>query len=485
MDNRGPKVKIPENITEEHIREAIKEINLEKIPKKNRSKIYDLLAENENRYPPKVVISVANEKANGVLLDVSKFSGGEQSANKFLTGKGFKIVLKENQNSDFEYKSHSWKKISNAVAIKKMDKSSFKHHGTGIPIDFRYFFNLDSMKVGEKIDVSLSHESHNFAAHFEMVNENNPRTRLIWRADLQSLIQNKFPKCSKYFETHNSQNVSTPNLKIVKTQTKNKYEILFELAERSSEIFTLGGIYSRDDLIKRFNITDATINNGIFKPEQFSSVWLFVTEEKTPDRVQYKDYFDDQILQFEGQPARKTDHLIIDQKTEGNEILVFYRKKKNEFSNFGFHYLGPFVYGSHTSDESNPTKFVLYPLEKSSEDEEKELETGESNYLPSKEGKEKTRIQTYYERRPKLRAAAIEFHGTTCKICSFDFGKKYGQIGEGYIEIHHLIPHFSVKGEHDVDPKIDLVPVCSNCHRMIHKRKDEWYTIDDMQKMVR
>ncbi len=34
---------------------------------------------------------------------------------------------------DFEYESHSWKVLSDQVAVKRMDKSSFNHYGTGIP----------------------------------------------------------------------------------------------------------------------------------------------------------------------------------------------------------------------------------------------------------------------------------------------------------------------------------------------------------------
>ena len=105
-------------------------------------------------------------------------------------------------------------------------------------------------------------------------------------------------------------------------------------------------------------------------------------------------------------------------------------------------------------------------------------------YLTHLEGKEKTRIQTYYERNPKLRVEAIKIHGTTCKVCGFDFGKKYGQLGEGYIEIHHIVPHASIKGEREVDPHTDLIPVCSNCHRMIHKPRDSWLTVDELKKQV-
>jgi 5-methylcytosine-specific restriction protein A len=100
-----------------------------------------------------------------------------------------------------------------------------------------------------------------------------------------------------------------------------------------------------------------------------------------------------------------------------------------------------------------------------------------------REGKERIRTQTYYERNPKLRAQAILFHGTKCTICGFDFGKKYGRSGEGYIEIHHLVPHASIKGEREIDPQKDLVPVCSNCHRMIH-RPDEMLSIEQLKEII-
>lgn len=267
-----------------------------------------------------------------------------------------------------------------------------------------------------------------------------------------------------------------------------KYEI--DLKPKASKSLILEKIYSREDLKSQFKINDATIKNGIFKPMEFSSVWLFVTEEKTPDRIQYKDHFDDYVLKFEGQTQRRTDHLLIDHEKEGNEILVFYRKKRDEFPNYGFKYLGSFTYHSHVSDESapGPTRFLLYPIDLMVPDDDKPA-TGVSekisSYGPLVEGKERSRIQTYYERNPKLRIKAIEIHGTTCVVCGFDFGKTYGQFGEGYIEIHHMTPHASIKGEREIDPKTDLIPVCSNCHRMIHRPRDTWLTINELKKLIR
>ena len=167
----SPRFNIPENITREHIIQAIKEIDINGYSEKNASRKYDLLY-NGKRYPPKVVISLANKFANGIILEFSEFSGGEQFTNKFLKERGFEISLKNEDDSDFEYESYSWKIISNQVAIKRMDKSSFLHHGTGIPIEIRSFFNIDTMKVGEtKRNHPFTMDPSNYLAHFEILNE--------------------------------------------------------------------------------------------------------------------------------------------------------------------------------------------------------------------------------------------------------------------------------------------------------------------------
>ena len=79
------------------------------------------------------------------------------------------------------------------------------------------------------------------------------------------------------------------------------------------------------------------------------------------------------------------------------------------------------------------------------------------------------------ERNPKLRKACIEYYMAqnegriACVACGMAFGDVYGEIGEGYIEVHHLNPISQIEGVHAVDPKMDLVPLCANCHAMIHR----------------
>ena len=53
-------------------------------------------------------------------------------------------------------------------------------------------------------------------------------------------------------------------------------------------------------------------------------------------------------------------------------------------------------------------------------------------------------------------------------ICGFDFEEKYGELGKGYIEVHHIKPLSEIDEEVVVNPETDLICVCSNCHRKIH-----------------
>ena len=76
-----------------------------------------------------------------------------------------------------------------------------------------------------------------------------------------------------------------------------------------------------------------------------------------------------------------------------------------------------------------------------------------------------------YERSPEARRKAIEYHGLTCKVCGINFEETYGELGHGFIHIHHIVP-ISAKGKTKVNYEKDLVPVCPNCHAMLHRGKD-------------
>jgi 5-methylcytosine-specific restriction enzyme A len=251
---------------------------------------------------------------------------------------------------------------------------------------------------------------------------------------------------------------------------------------KTSESLVVGVIYTRNELRKMFDIRDATINTGIFRPKGHDSVWLFVTENKTPDRIQYHDLLDNDVLHWDGQTMGRTDHWIIGHEDQGLEFLLFYRKSKTEHPGAGFRYEGPFEYVDHKG--SHPTRFTLRRASNFERVVASDLEAlrAEEEYF---EGTKTQRLVNHYERDKNLRAAAVEHHGVTCKVCGFDFEQIYGERGKGYIEVHHLCPVSTLGEETKVDPKTDMTVLCSNCHRMIHRRKDDVLTPEELSKLVR
>ncbi|MFV8367159.1 HNH endonuclease [Flavobacterium sp. XS1P27] len=100
------------------------------------------------------------------------------------------------------------------------------------------------------------------------------------------------------------------------------------------------------------------------------------------------------------------------------------------------------------------------------------------------EGKKEARLVNVYERIPKLRAKAIQIHGTVCKVCEFDFEKTYGKHGKDFIEVHHLKPLFKLIKPTLINPFKDLTVLCSNCHRMIHRNKNNPLTLESLKKLI-
>lgn len=121
--------------------------------------------------------------------------------------------------------------------------------------------------------------------------------------------------------------------------------------------------------------------------------------------------------------------------------------------------------------------------------EETEL-TGEIQYsdeIPTEysnklfEGAKRTITVNSYECNPQARRLCIQHFGTTCVVCDFDFEMEYGEVGKGFIHVHHLTPVSDIGKNYEIDPTTDLRPVCPNCHSMLHREK-ETMTIDELKK---
>ncbi|MHC7993856.1 HNH endonuclease, partial [Klebsiella pneumoniae] len=79
---------------------------------------------------------------------------------------------------------------------------------------------------------------------------------------------------------------------------------------------------------------------------------------------------------------------------------------------------------------------------------------------------------------------ALRLHGCRCQVCGLDMASRYGEIGQGFIHIHHLIPLSGIKQDYRLNPETDLIPVCPNCHAMLHRR-DPPFTPEELKARLR
>lgn len=103
---------------------------------------------------------------------------------------------------------------------------------------------------------------------------------------------------------------------------------------------------------------------------------------------------------------------------------------------------------------------ALLPLEETVAD----LEPG----IP--EGAKMRAFVNRYERSPINRARCLTHYGFACAGCTFDFERSYGPLGARYAEVHHRVPVSALGGSYVIDPVKDLIPLCANCHAMVHRR---------------
>ncbi|HMR99624.1 MAG TPA: hypothetical protein PKE62_10230 [Anaerolineales bacterium] len=108
------------------------------------------------------------------------------------------------------------------------------------------------------------------------------------------------------------------------------------------------------------------------------------------------------------------------------------------------------------------------------------------------EGRKRSVSTQVYERSKKLRDIAIKHYSVDgmiiCAACGFDFYKEYGEIGRGYIEIHHQKPICQYEeadfAQVAIDAVKDLIPLCANCHRIVHRRRGNPLSIEELTRLL-
>lgn len=91
-----------------------------------------------------------------------------------------------------------------------------------------------------------------------------------------------------------------------------------------------------------------------------------------------------------------------------------------------------------------------------------------------------------YERSAQARQRCIEIHGYICTVCQVNLKSVYGEVAKEFIHVHHLVPLSEIREGYKVDPATDLIPVCPNCHAMLHRKVDgEYLSVESLKRELK
>ena len=100
------------------------------------------------------------------------------------------------------------------------------------------------------------------------------------------------------------------------------------------------------------------------------------------------------------------------------------------------------------------------------------------------ERKHITKEMDVIRRNPQLRQQCIDRYGYQCQCCGMDFAEMYGEeLGANFIEVHQLKPISTFETEGIPKDFVEnLVPLCSNCHSMIHHIEQSDHPLRDLRE---
>lgn len=248
-----------------------------------------------------------------------------------------------------------------------------------------------------------------------------------------------------------------------------------------SESFIVGSEYTRNDIYEILRLPQDQRGgdwlNGYHRHNQDYFIFCNVG---VPGRTghDYDNYWDGEKLVWYGKRQSHFGQQTIKNLISGEyRVLIFYR----EVDRAPFTYAGIGVPIPHPDTERPARIDWVFGSDAS---EEAPVFTDE--YPPGATYREGQRTQVFvnrYERDRGARDACIQHYGCSCQVCGFDFEKQYGEIGKGFIHVHHTVPVSEIGEQYTVDPIQDLVPVCPNCHAMLHRRNPP-YSVDELRKAL-
>lgn len=246
-------------------------------------------------------------------------------------------------------------------------------------------------------------------------------------------------------------------------------------------MFIVDKLYSRNDIYNLLSVPEnrrqGSWNTGY---TQYNGEYYVFVNISTMGRTghDYNNHWENDLLYWRGKTQSKiTQPAIRNMISREYKVHIFTR---NDSKNIYFTYQGLGV-AERVEDTSPVTVYWKFENQDKNMYLYDETLNHESNTYT--EGSIKEVVVNIYERNIQARKQCIQHYGCKCIICGMDFSEIYGEIGEGFIHIHHLKQLSEISQEYEVDPIKDLRPVCPNCHAMLHKSNVP-YSIEEMKKII-
>ncbi|MCQ2491456.1 MAG: hypothetical protein MJ087_00245 [Lachnospiraceae bacterium] len=258
------------------------------------------------------------------------------------------------------------------------------------------------------------------------------------------------------------------------------------MANIDMSILELNHTYTAKELAAMWGYkSHHALSKGVLHPKDSDILILFVTRDRLPGTTQFKNELRGNVIKIEGADKHGTDKLLLDNvESQKHRIFLFYREQQlTPFTFLGkVHLIHSWIY----TDKASEFEFFIENFESIEDDMaliDYIVHYDENSSVSLNVMCQSAKHLTYHlrcERDISNREYVMNQKGTSCAVCGFNFAKSYGyDVGKDLIDIHYVGEHGD---EQMLDFDADFIPVCFNCHRMLHRKRSHNISVADLKK---
>lgn len=354
------------------------------------------------------------------------------------------------------FTSHSWEIVTESIATKRLDKSAFLHHGTAIPNDICFFFDIDDTAnfQGKQISLRLNGESIN--AHITKEQEGT-RLRLFWDWKMRSHIEGNYPETFKAYQSGNSPSTMPPKLFLTKVQ-QDTYEIGFN--KRVTPEWT--DLELKETITAYFKILRQEASGQHVNKSEINKILREgVLRSRSKGSIEFRMQNISAVLASICHPT------VEGYKSRGNVGDKVRNRMLIVINDLGF-------IEKNLYEPSNDQTLLDNKVEKI-------LSIGiKGKPKGSTQTQSVTVSKTEYYRDPLVKAWTLQNASGVCDLCNHE-GPFIDKSGKPFLEVHHIIP----LAENGTDTVDNVAALCPNCHRKCHHALDKHTYIGTLKEIVK